>query len=236
MQLFYSPTLDTTTTSFFFSPEESKHISRVLRKKEGDTLHITNGKGYLFDAELLSTDSRKCHAQIAKISQTEPRLYSLHMVVSPTKMNDRFEWFLEKATEIGVDEITPVLCKRSERKTLKLERMNRVLQSAMKQSLQTFLPKLNPLTSFDDFIKNGPKHSFSFIAHCEKNERKELKSLLAPKKDTTILIGPEGDFSSEEIDMAIKKGYHPVALGNTRLRTETAAIFACTAVAMTNIE
>ncbi|PRX55327.1 16S rRNA (uracil(1498)-N(3))-methyltransferase [Flagellimonas meridianipacifica] len=236
MQLFYNPTLDPSTTSFFFSPEESKHISRVLRKKEGDVLHITDGRGILYEAELLNTDSRKCNAQIIKIQNTKTKPYYLHLVVAPTKMNDRFEWFLEKATEIGVDEITPILCARSERKSLKLERMQRVLQSAMKQSLQTFLPKLNPLSSFNDFLENQPLNSLSFIAHCEENEKKELKNVLAPGRDTTILIGPEGDFSPEEIDMAIKKGYHPVAMGNTRLRTETAAIVACTAVALANIE
>ncbi|WP_435625382.1 16S rRNA (uracil(1498)-N(3))-methyltransferase [Flagellimonas sp.] len=236
MQLFYNPTLEKTTTSFIFSPEESKHISRVLRKKEGDVLDITNGKGILFKAELLSTDSRKCEAQIIDLSESKPKPYTLHMAVAPTKMNDRFEWFLEKATEIGVDEITPILCARSERKTLKLERMRRVLQSAMKQSLQTFLPKLNPMISFHDFLENQSVSPLSFIAHCEDGEKSELKRLLIPKKDTTILIGPEGDFSSEEITTAIKKGYHPVALGNTRLRTETAAIFACATVAIGNIE
>ncbi|MEM9075481.1 MAG: 16S rRNA (uracil(1498)-N(3))-methyltransferase [Bacteroidota bacterium] len=235
MQLFYNSLLDIETRSFFFSPEESRHIHKVLRKKEGDVVQITNGKGFLFDAELLNTDSRKCHAQIINTQQTKNRPYYLHIAVAPTKMNDRFEWFLEKATEIGVDEITPIICQRSERKTIKEERMHRVLQSAMKQSLQTFLPKLNPIMSLDEFLENRPADSLSFIAHCEEKEKKELIDVLVPKKNTTVLIGPEGDFSPDEINKALKKGYSPVALGNTRLRTETAAIVACTAVALANI-
>ena len=234
MQLFYNPSLDADTGSFFFSAEESKHISRVLRKKDGDILHITNGRGFLFQAEILVADVRKCEAQIVKTIQSQPKSYRLHMVVAPTKMNDRFEWFLEKATEIGVDEITPILCERSERKTVKEERLHRVLQSAMKQSLQTFLPKLNPMISFNDFLDKQPLNTLLFIAHCEDDDKKELKNLLEPDQQVTILIGPEGDFSPNEIKRAIKKGYCPVALGNTRLRTETAAIVACAAVAMSN--
>ncbi|RIV74427.1 16S rRNA (uracil(1498)-N(3))-methyltransferase [Flagellimonas aequoris] len=233
MQLFYNPSLDNSTKQFVFPPEESKHIARVLRKTEGDIVHITNGKGYLFEAEILVPDQKRCKVKIVSESKSVPKRYSLHMAVAPTKMNDRFEWFLEKATEIGIDEITPLFCDHSERKTVKLERMERVLQSAMKQSLQTVLPKLNPPMSFKDFMETD-NTGLKFIAHCDEGEKMELKRRVIADMDITILIGPEGDFSKEEIDAAKAKGFVPISLGNNRLRTETAAIVACTTVNVIN--
>ncbi len=233
MQLFYNPSLDYSATQFVFSPEESKHIVRVLRKKEGDILHITNGKGYLFEAEIMVADQKKCKARIISTKKSIPKRYKLHLAVAPTKMNDRYEWFLEKATEIGVDEITPIICDNSERKTLKLERMERVLQSALKQSLQTVLPKLNPTIPLKTFFE-GEHTGLKFIGHCDNGEKMELKRRVIADRDITILIGPEGDFSKEEIDTAKEKGFVPISLGNTRLRTETAAIVACTTVAIIN--
>lgn len=233
MQLFYNPSLDDSFKQFFFSAEESKHIIKVLRKKEGDILNITNGRGMLFEAEILRADPKKCKAQITASTRSIPKMYSLHLAVAPTKMNDRFEWFLEKATEIGVDEITPILSENSERKVIKQERFERVVQSAMKQSLQTVLPKLNPLTPYSEFLEktNG---ELKFIAHCEDSEKVELKRRLAADKDVIVLIGPEGDFSNKEIKLALEHGYMPVSLGNNRLRTETAAIVACSTVALIN--
>lgn len=233
MQLFYNPNLDNSVTQFTFSAEESKHITKVLRKKEGDLLDITNGKGYLFKAEILVADIKKCKAKIINTTKKHAKMHSLHMVVAPTKMNDRFEWFLEKATEIGVNEITPIICDRSERKVIKYERMEKVIQSAMKQSLQTYLPKLNEAISYTDFIKKTHE-GLLFIAHCEKGEKMDLKRRVAPDKDITILIGPEGDFSKTEIKAAYEKGFYPISLGENRLRTETAAIVACTTVVMIN--
>lgn len=233
MQLFYNPSLDNSFKQFIFSAEESKHIVKVLRKKEDDILSITNGKGYLFEAKILEANPKKCKAQIISTEKTIPRLHTLHLAVAPTKMNDRFEWFLEKATEIGVTEITPILCEHSERKVIKPERLEKVLQSAMKQSLQTYLPKLNPLTSYQDFLKSA-QGDLKFIAHCEDEEKAELKRRLAADKDVLILIGPEGDFSSNEIQLAYENGYTPISLGRNRLRTETAAIYACTVVATIN--
>ncbi len=233
MQLFYNPALDNSYKQFFFSPEESKHIVRVLRKKEKDLVYITNGRGYLFEAEILVADQKKCKAQIVSVEKTVPKRYKLHMVVAPTKMNDRYEWFLEKVTEIGVDEITPILCEQSERKVVKLDRMNRIVQSAMKQSLQTSLPKLNPMISFQDFLKQE-NPGLKFIAHCDNGERVELKRRAAADKDITILIGPEGDFSKAEIESAKALGYVPISLGKTRLRTETAGIVACSTITMIN--
>ncbi|MGD1946214.1 MAG: 16S rRNA (uracil(1498)-N(3))-methyltransferase [Croceivirga sp.] len=233
MQLFYNPSLDNSFKQFFFTPEESKHIIKVLRKAEGDLLHITNGRGSLFEAQLLEANPKKCKAQIIAEERTINRLHSLHIAIAPTKMNDRFEWFLEKATEIGINEITPILCKHSERKTIKPERLERVLQSAMKQSLQTYLPKLNPLTSFEQFISSA-KGELQFIAHCHEGEKLDLKRRTQADKDVLVLIGPEGDFSKSEVTLAIDNGYRPISLGRNRLRTETAGIVACSTVAMMN--
>jgi len=233
MQLFFNPELDPTANTFTFDSNESKHIIKVLRKKNGDKLWITNGAGYLFEATIIDDAIKKCEVEINSSKKSHAKSHWLHMAVAPTKMNDRFEWFLEKATEIGVDEITPIICDRSERKILKLERMKRVLESAMKQSLQTYLPKLNEPISLVEFLEK-PITGLQFIAHCEETERHELKRRVAADKDITILIGPEGDFSNQEIKSALEKGYAPVAMGKTRLRTETAAIVACTIVASIN--
>ncbi len=155
------------------------------------------------------------------------------MAVAPTKMNDRYEWFLEKATEIGVHEITPIICKRSERKVVKLERYKKVVQAAMKQSFQSYLPKINEPVSLNDFLEE-PRKGLLFMAHCENSERFELKRTVAPDNPITILIGPEGDFTPSEIKNATKHGYTSVSMGDNRLRTETAAIVACTTVALIN--
>jgi len=234
MQLFYNPDLDSSFSQFVFSSEESKHIVKVLRKKEGDNLSITNGKGYFFEAKILIADARKCKAEITSTTKKHQKAHWLHLVVAPTKMNDRFEWFLEKATEIGVNEITPIICDHSERKIVKTERMQKVILTAMKQSLQAYLPKLNAPTTFKEFMSSNCKEGLLFIAHCEEEEKVELKRRVAPDKDVTILIGPEGDFSSSEIKAAYNSGFLPVSLGENRLRTETAAIFACTTVALIN--
>jgi len=234
MQLFYHPELDNKTDQFIFPTDESRHISKVLRKKTGDILQVTNGKGIWFEAEILSPNHKKCSAKIISQTQIIPKPYQLHMVVAPTKLNDRFEWFLEKATEIGVHQITPIICDHSERKVLKMDRMEKVIQSAMKQSLQSYLPQLNPAISFREYMALS-KSGELYIAHCEENNKQELSHCAAAKKYTTILIGPEGDFSTEEIKMAMENGFQAVALGNTRLRTETAAIVACTSIALVNL-
>lgn len=233
MQLFYNPNLDNSAAQFTLSPEESKHIIKVLRKKEGDILHITNGKGSRYKAKILAADSKKCSAEIIDEHKDHPTKHELHMVVAPTKLNDRFEWFLEKATEIGVHQITPIICERSERKVLKMERMQKVIQSAMKQSLQSHLPVLNEPVSLPSFLEQGHE-GLRFIAHCIEGEKLELKRRVAADKDIIILIGPEGDFSAKEISKALDKGFLPVSLGKNRLRTETAALVACTTVAMIN--
>ncbi len=233
MQLFYNHTLTKSSSEIKFSREESKHIAKVLRKKEGDILYITNGKGILFTAKITFSNPSQCHAVIDS-HETQPRKsYSLHLAVAPTKMNDRYEWFLEKATEIGIDQITPIICDHSERKVVKEERFERILQSAMKQSLQCYLPQLNPAISFSDFIAQKNDDQL-LIAHCEETKKQSLKDVVQPKTNATILIGPEGDFSTKEIELALSSGFVPVTLGETRLRTETAAIVVAHSVAFIN--
>lgn len=225
MQLFYNPDLGPTSKEIIFDKDESRHIIRVLRKKEGDVLHITNGKGFLFSAEIILGNDKKCIASIIK-SEEKPRTrdYYLHVAIAPTKNNDRFEWFLEKATEIGIDEITPIICENSERKVVKTERFLRIVQAAMKQSLQFTLPKLNEPIKFSEFITQNST-SETFIAHCEENtEKKFLKNIATPNASYTILIGPEGDFSSKEIQQSLSKNFEPISLGENRLRTETAGL------------
>ena len=233
MQLFYNQDVTPEASEIHFSKEESRHIVKVLRKTIGDIMHITNGKGWLFTAEITQADIKNCSAKITDSVLKPKKPYQLHLAVAPTKMNDRYEWFLEKATEIGIDTITPIFCDNSERRVIKLERFKKILQSAMKQSLNCYLPKLNDAIAFKDFI-NRDFEGQTFIAHCENTDRKSLKQVLKTQQDVTILIGPEGDFSSQEIEQALQRNFIPVLLGNTRLRTETAAIVACHSVVFTN--
>lgn len=233
MQLFYNPDILETATQFTFNREESKHIVKVLRKNTGDTLHITNGKGWLFSAIVSVPNINKCTVSIISKVLQPKRDYQLHLAVAPTKMNDRYEWFLEKATEIGIDSITPIICDHSERKVVKTDRFERIIQSAIKQSLSCYLPQLNPPVLFKEFMAQKFTGDL-FIAHCEETDKKSLKQQLKTKTSTTILIGPEGDFSTKEIEQAIENNFIPVTLGETRLRTETAAIVACHSVAFTN--
>jgi 16S rRNA (uracil1498-N3)-methyltransferase len=233
MQLFYNPSINETATSFVFDKEESKHIIKVLRKKEGDTLFVTNGLGFLFQTEITIASDHKCTVKINSFEQQEKPKFYLHLAVAPTKMNERYEWFLEKATEIGIQEITPIICEHSERKVIKTDRFQKILESAMKQSLHFYLPKLNEPIAFKDFIKKENKGQ-KFIAHCEETHKKSLKNELKTNQDITVLIGPEGDFSVKEIQSALEQNYIPVSLGQTRLRTETAAIVACHSVVFKN--
>ena len=233
MQLFYNPTISYTNTSFVFDKEESKHIIKVLRKKESDILFVTNGLGFLFKTEIKLASDSKCTVNILSFEEQEKPKYNLHLAVAPTKMNERYEWFLEKATEIGIQEITPIICEHSERKIIKIDRFQKIIESAMKQSLHYFMPKLNEPILFKDFIKKEFKGQ-KFMAHCEENDKKSLKNELQSNENITILIGPEGDFSVKEIQLALQNNYIAVSLGNTRLRTETAAIVACHSVVYNN--
>lgn len=234
MQLFFNPEIDSTTKEITFDKNESRHIVRVLRKKEGDKIQITNGLGTLFTCKIIIPNDKRCTVTIVSEQTFEkPWGYYLHIAIAPTKLNDRFEWFLEKATEIGVDEITPIICDHSERKVIKKDRLEKILHSAAKQSLKFHFPKLNDAITFKEFIKEDHEGTL-FIAHCEETKKQSLKSQLQPADTSTILIGPEGDFSPHEIELALTNSFIPVSLGNSRLRTETAGVAAVHSVAFFN--
>jgi 16S rRNA (uracil1498-N3)-methyltransferase len=234
MQLFYNPTITKNTKQLTFDKTESRHIVRVLRKKEGDLVFITNGLGYLFTAKIILANDKKCLVEIIE-SENKPatKNYYLHIAIAPTKLNDRFEWFLEKATEIGIDEITPIICEHSERKVVKMKRMEKIIHAAAKQSLKFNFPKINEPISFQKFIETSFEGK-KLIAHCENTTKNSLKSILQKKEKTTILIGPEGDFSTNEIQQSLEHNYIPVSLGESRLRTETAGVVAAHSVAFIN--
>jgi len=232
MNLFYTP--DINSNSYTLSEEESKHCIRVLRLKEGDIIQLIDGAGGFYSAKILDANPKKCEVEITEIKKDfGKRNYYLHLAVAPTKNIERFEWFVEKATEIGIDEITPIKCEHSERTIVKTERLNKVAVSAMKQSVKAYLPKINEMVSFDQFIKQD----FSgqrFIAHCFDLPKQSLKTVYQKNKNALILIGPEGDFSKAEVDLAHKNNFQEISLGNSRLRTETAATVACHTINLVN--
>lgn len=225
MHIFYTP--DISGKTYTLNDVESKHCVRVLRLAKGDEITLVDGRGGMFTAEIDDPNPKKC---TVKIIQSELnfglRNFQVHVAIAPTKNIERIEWFLEKATEIGINRVTPLLCRYSERKEIKSERLEKVMVSAMKQSLKAYLPRLDELTKFNEFIRQ-PFEGQKFIAHCEEQQRDLLKNLVVPNQNYLILIGPEGDFSPEEIDLALKAGFKPVSLGESRLRTETAGVVAC---------
>jgi len=234
MQLFYNPSIDKNTHEITFDKIESRHVIKVLRKKEGDHIYLTNGKGDLFHCKISIANDKKCLISVVNIEQKKQhRKYYLHLAIAPTKNNDRLEWFLEKATEIGIDEITPIICDNSERKFIKLERLKKIIISAMKQSLKFHLPKLNEVVTLSEFLKHNQTQG-KYIAHCVENEKQLMKDVLLPQESSTILIGPEGDFSFSEIEKSLQKGYTPITLGKARLRTETAALVSVMNVSFIN--
>lgn len=234
MQLFYAP--DLTPPLYTLGEEESKHCIRVLRLERGDTLHLTDGRGTLYRCEITDANAKRCTVRVAESrSEYERMPYRLTMAVAPTKSIERFEWFLEKATEVGVSEIVPLLCDRSERRALKAEREERVIAAAMKQSLKAYLPALRPLTPLAELLTR-PFDGRRFIAHCDtpRSTKKYLPDTLRPREDLLVLIGPEGDFSPAEIDAALAAGFEEITLGRQRLRTETAAVAATVMAAVRN--
>jgi 16S rRNA (uracil1498-N3)-methyltransferase len=253
MALFYVPDI---ASGLVLPEEESFHAVKVLRLQAGAEIVVVDGIGGYHKARINLPHPRRCSFEIIEsINEFSKRDYKLHIAIAPTKNIERLEWFIEKATEIGIDEITPIICSFSERKVVKEERLEKIIVSAAKQSVKAYFPKLNPLTTFDEFINNR-KAELSCIAHCytspqptsderdtSKNEinkinqhsnfdRKLLKNEIVQSSDILILIGPEGDFSKEEVQKAIRKGFVPVSLGDSRLRTETAGVVACTTVAV----
>lgn len=223
MQQFYTPEIDIHSKRYAFNEQESKHIARVLRKSSGETVRLTNGKGYLFWGNLEVITPKKCAVEITKHQQIRPSETQIHIAVAPTKSLDRFEWFLEKATELGVHRITPILCSRSERKHLKIDRCNKVIIAALKQSLGAYLPILDSLTALKDLNTEAP---LSCIAHCHESEKMPLTKAAKNQSNVCVLIGPEGDFTKEEIEWAMQHKIQPVNLSKRRLRTETAALIA----------
>ena len=224
MQLFYNPSIDKNTHEITFDKIESRHVIKVLRKKEGDHIYLTNGKGDLFHCKISIANDKKCLISVVNIEQKKQhRQYYLHLAIAPTKNNDRLEWFLEKATEIGIDEITPIICDNSERKFIKPERLKKIIISAMKQSHRTFLPVINEAVDLASFVKKNPN---GLLAHCYDDPRGSFEELYRIN-DCPILIGPEGDFTKPEIELALEYGYKTITLGENRLRTETAGLYVC---------
>jgi 16S rRNA (uracil1498-N3)-methyltransferase len=235
MQLFYAPDIKEDESQFLFDKNESRHIVKALRKKSGDIINITDGRGKHSKTLILEANEKKCSVKITQVEiVTKPWEYYLHIAIAPTKLNERTEWFLEKATEIGIDEITLILCDHAERKTVKIERFEKIIHSAAKQSLKFTFPKINTLISFDKFIETPNTNDVKLIAHCDTGNQKPLKTLLTPSRSATILIGPEGDFSPREIKRAKEYSFQEISLGKSRLRTETAAIVACNIVSIIN--
>lgn len=231
MQLFYSSKTEGNFCTL--SEEESRHCAKVLRMAEGDEIDLTDGIGNLYRGQLKKIDHKGCLVEISLVRHYPRSPWNLHIAVAPTKSIDRFEWFLEKATEIGIGEVTPLLCDRSERTSIKLPRLEKVMVSAMKQSLRAWLPALNPPAAFGDLVRKGPSGQ-GFIAYCETGREDSLYHLYTPRSGATVLVGPEGDFSPAEVALAMEQGFRPVSLGSNRLRTETAGVVACHTIALLN--
>jgi 16S rRNA (uracil1498-N3)-methyltransferase len=237
LNLFYAP--DITLPNYTLTEEESKHAIRVLRLVKGDLVELIDGAGGLYKAIINDPNPKRCTLTITEThKEFGKRPFHLHIAIAPTKSSDRMEWFLEKATEIGLDELTPLQCDHSERTVLKTERLQKIAVSAIKQSLKAYLPKLNEMTAFKTFVKQ-PFEGQKFIAHCmpiaqcipgKNTIKNHLVKLYKPNQNALILIGPEGDFSAEEIKLAIHNGFQEISLGTARLRTETAALVACTLI------
>lgn len=222
MHLFYDSNITEQVDSHFMSEDESRHICKVLRLKTTDKIGVLNGNGLFVKAEIIDANPKKCAiAIIHKSKQTAPS-YSIHIAICPTKMNDRMEWFIEKATELGITEITFLISKNSERKNIKLDRFKNIAISAMKQSKRLFLPKINDLTKVEQFIENNPN---GYIAHCYDGDKQSLFTIF--DCSSPILIGPEGDFTIDECNFALKHNYKVITLGENRLRTETAGLYSC---------
>ena len=228
MQLpyFYQKDIDLSKTQLVLSEETSKHCVQVLRMKEGEQLQLTNGIGDLLTAEIIAANKKNCIVKIIKTQNHQPQTKRISIAISLLKNTNRFEWFLEKATEIGVVEIIPVISKRTERQHFRFDRMNSILIAAMLQSQQAFLPLLHEPILYIEICKSA-NYETKLIAHCEEDKKVEIKDI-AISDNTQILIGPEGDFSPDEIALALQNNYQPVTLGNTRLRAETAGIVAAT--------
>lgn len=214
--------------------DESLHCIKVLRHKVGDVIEVIDGFGTRAIGKIEAAHAKQCAVSLTeKEVVKQSRNYKLHIAIAPTKNIERIEWFVEKAVEIGIDEISFIKCKNSERTVIKDDRLKKVAEAAVKQSQQAYIPKMNPLIDFKEFIKNNTC-DVKLIAHCEKESKQHIKTFITTAKTFTVLIGPEGDFTKDEIELALSLNYSPVALGESRLRTETAGLFACGAFASIN--
>jgi 16S rRNA (uracil1498-N3)-methyltransferase len=234
MQVFYAP--DISGNNYTLDEKESKHCIRVLRMAKGEPVRLVDGKGNLYEGVVSQPDSKKCIITVTSHREDfERRGYRLHIAISPLKNPERFEWFVEKSVEIGIDEITPLICKNSEKRKINKERIDNLIISAMKQSVKSLKTVLNDWCCFDDFI--GKNFSGNLmIAHCNSSfERRGIAEVCSRGQNPVILVGPEGDFSPEEIGTALKRGYSSVHLGKSRLRTETAGIAACHSIYVLNL-
>ncbi|HZI24022.1 MAG TPA: 16S rRNA (uracil(1498)-N(3))-methyltransferase, partial [Chryseolinea sp.] len=210
---------------FFLDPDESRHVVKVLRKKQGEKIRITDGQGIFYDATITKPDPHQCLFEVIAQMEDPPNAFAIHVAISPTKNTDRIEWFVEKAVEFGIDEITLMACDHTERQHFKIDRFEKIAISAMKQSLKSRLPVINPLTNFRQVILSGSVEKF--IAHVDNENPMHLKNVVNPRSKYLVLIGPEGDFSDEELLLAQSHGFKKVSLGTSRLRTETAGLAAC---------
>ncbi|MDN5214165.1 16S rRNA (uracil(1498)-N(3))-methyltransferase [Fulvivirgaceae bacterium BMA12] len=224
MRLFYQPHIG--SGADYLDLEESRHCVKVLRLKQGDPIRIIDGSGWLYSGQLTRVDARKCFFSVVEKHFEEPKDYHIHVAIAPTKNLDRLEWFVEKSVEIGIDRISPILCRQSERRTLKTDRLKRKAVSAMKQSLKFRMPEISELLPFERILSDTGNVE-KFIAHVDDLPRPHLINAAKRGGQYLVLIGPEGDFSREEIDTAMSQGFEPVSLGDSRLRTETAGIAAC---------
>lgn len=227
MQLFYTPDIEPSHPQYFLSEEESKHAIRVLRLESGDKVQLIDGRGGFYDAQIQDAHPKRTILNITSVTPNfNKRNHYLHIAVAPTKNIERLEWFLEKATEIGIDEISLIITQRSERKEVKVDRLNKIITAAIKQSLKAYHPVLNDAVKLNQLLTQ-PFDGQKFIAHCEAGEKFDLRKEITNNGRYLVLIGPEGDFSPAEIELALENDFKPITLGEARLRTETAALEAC---------
>ena len=224
MSLFYNPTINLETDSFVFSPQESKHIYKVLRKIPGEIIKVTDGKGLKWKGKLIQVGNKNTEVKKIESSLIKDTRYELEIAIAPTKNNHRIEWFIEKATEVGIKKIHFIKTENSERKEINLSRFKKIAISAMKQSKQFYLPEIIDIIKYKDFLLTKSNHQ-KLIAHCNNNNEAHLANISLESKPLIVLIGPEGDFSSNEIKTALLKKFSPISLGKQRLRTETAALY-----------
>ncbi len=232
MNLFYQPLIP--QGALHLDQDESRHAVKVLRKRNGDVINLTDGKGLFYEGIITDADPHECSFEIRSSTPTQKKNFRIHIAISPTKNADRIEWFVEKSVEIGIDEITFLQCDHTERQYLKVDRLQKTAISAMKQSLKAWLPAIHPTEAFKDFVSSRTDEE-KYIAHVDEQNQNYLQKVVTPGLSYLVLIGPEGDFSVDELALAFNLGYKKVSLGAARLRTETAGIAACHILNLANI-